>query len=485
MSKQPNIVFILPDQLRRDFLGCYGADFLQTPNIDRLAQGGVKYEKAISQYPICIPARAAMLTGMGAEETGVVDNGKWLRPDRREMGVETWPELLGQNGYHTAAIGKMHFVPWDHDEGFAERVISEDKRHYWVEDDYADALADRGLRKQHGRDVDGYVENKGACLNPVPDDLFPDTWVADQAIAFLQRQPKDKPFAVMVGFPSPHCPYDPKPNWLEAIDPANLPAPRPETDDSRTQRAAMIANFKQDWADVDYSDLTEAQIRTIRHHYAALVEAVDREVGRVIDALLQTEFADNTVIIFASDHGDFIGDYRLIGKGSYYGPAIDIPLIINDLRKGEGNRVEAAPVSLSDMFETLLDIAGVESPEPQARFPSLLGPLDPERRIFGLCPRGSMLVGPGFKFCRKSTGEAEAYDTDADPNEQTNIADGADPRTRDYDQQLTRALIAALSQSNNDKSYVEASGADISAFGQRGWKRPYPAKVSKQALRNV
>lgn len=487
MNDQPNILFILPDQLRRDFLGCYGAEFINTPNIDGLAAGGVRYNKAISQFPICMPARAAMLTGLGAEETGVVDNGKWLRPDRREMGIQTWPELLRGNGYHTAAIGKMHFIPWDADEGFQERIASEDKRHYWIEDDYADALADRGLRKVHGREFDGYSEQKGACINPNPEDMLPDHWVADEAIAFLERQDGNTPFAAMIGFPSPHCPYDPKSEWLDAIDKAKLPRPLPETPGSRAQREAMIANFKQDWADLDYTDLTEEQIMVIRHHYAALVEEVDREVGRVLEALMSRDFARNTVVIFASDHGDFIGDYRLIGKGSFYAPAIDIPLIIKDLREGSSTGVVDAPVSLSDMFATLLGFAKVDVPAEQQRFPSLLEVPALDRRIFGLCPRGTMLVGPDFKFCRRTTGEAEAYDLVVDPGEQNDLVSSSngDPRIAEYDAQLTQHLIQGLSRAHNDKSYVEAQAADKRGYSMRGWSRPYPQKSTGSGVRNI
>ena len=487
MSEQPNIIFILPDQLRRDFLGCYGANFIHTPHIDSLAAGGVKYDRAISQFPICVPARAALLTGLGAPETGVVDNGKWLRPDRREMGIQTWPELLGQNGYHTASIGKMHFVPWDADEGFKERITSEDKRHYWIQDDYADSLADQGLSKSHGREFEGYAEQKGACINPNTEGMLPDRWVADRTIEFFDRQDPCRPFAAMIGFPSPHCPYDPAQEWLDAIDIKNLPRPLPETEGSRAQREAMIANFKQDWADVDYSDLTKKQIMVLRQHYAALIEAVDREVGRILKALKTHDFARNTIVIFASDHGDFIGDFRLIGKGSFYAPAINIPLIINDMRCENDAKSETAPVSLTDVFATLLDFAGVNLPPEKIRFPSLVGQLDPNRRIFGLCPRGTMLVGPDFKFCRRITGEAEAYDLEIDPNEQFDlVADSSgDPRVAEYDTELTRHLMEGLSQAHNDKSYIESKSADTNAFGRRKWKRPYPQPISHERIRNI
>ncbi len=177
MTNQPptNILFILPDQLRYDFLSCYGAEFITTPNIDSLSEEGVMYRRAISPFPICVPARASLLTGRNALENGVLDNGHWLRPDLAECGIKTWPELLTENGYQTAAIGKMHFYPWDAEHGFRYRMIAEDKRYLHIRDDYAEFLARSGLRKFHGNEHEGYFENKGAIISKVPLHLQVDT----------------------------------------------------------------------------------------------------------------------------------------------------------------------------------------------------------------------------------------------------------------------------------------------------------------------
>ena len=117
-STRPNLLFIMADQLRPDFLGCYGADFVETPNIDSLAERGIRYNRAYTAHPACVPARAALLTGMNAIRNGVTDNGLWLRPDLADCGIQLWPQLLNQIGYRTAAIGKMHFTPWDITHGF-------------------------------------------------------------------------------------------------------------------------------------------------------------------------------------------------------------------------------------------------------------------------------------------------------------------------------------------------------------------------------
>lgn len=130
MKQKPNIIFMMPDQLRADFLSCYGAEFVDTPNIDSLQARGTRYAKCYSPHPVCVPARASLMSGMDAIKTGVLGNGYFLRPDLAEMGVKTWPQILSENGYYTAAIGKMHFYPWDLRLGFQYRVIAEDKR--WI-----------------------------------------------------------------------------------------------------------------------------------------------------------------------------------------------------------------------------------------------------------------------------------------------------------------------------------------------------------------
>jgi len=124
VADQLNIIFLMPDQLRHDFLSCYGADFIDTPNIDALCERGIRYERAYSEHPVCVPARAALLTGMNSVKAGVLDNSQWLRPDYRQCGLRTWPEILSAQGYYTLATGKMHFYPWQARFGFQRRIIA-------------------------------------------------------------------------------------------------------------------------------------------------------------------------------------------------------------------------------------------------------------------------------------------------------------------------------------------------------------------------
>ena len=170
----------MPDQLRPDFLGCYGASFAGTPNIDRLASQGKLFERAVSPSPICIPARASLLTGHNAFSTGVLTNDFWLRPDHDDCGMPTLASLLSGEGYHTEAIGKMHFIPWDRNEGFSHRYIAEDKRHIYIQDDYAEYLAEHGFRKCAGPEEPGYETNLMASFSRIPLEHQIDVWIGNQ-----------------------------------------------------------------------------------------------------------------------------------------------------------------------------------------------------------------------------------------------------------------------------------------------------------------
>ncbi len=188
-ENKPNIVLIMPDQLRPDFLGCYGANFIQTPNIDKLAQQGLQFNRALSPSPICIPARASLLTGHNALSTGILTNNYWLRPDHEDCGLLSFTNALLGKGYHTEGIGKMHFIPWDSEAGFSHRWIAEDKRHIHIQDDYADYLATQGLRKLAGTEEPNYRAGRMASVSPIPLEHQVDVWVGDRSVEFIKDCP--------------------------------------------------------------------------------------------------------------------------------------------------------------------------------------------------------------------------------------------------------------------------------------------------------
>ena len=484
MADRPNIVFLFPDQLRRDFLSCYGADFIATPNIDSIAENGTRYDQAYSQSPICVPARNALLSGMNAIRNGITDNNHGIRLDYQAAGIQTWPQLMSDAGYYTSAIGKMHFYPWDARFGFQHRVICEDKRWLNVRDDYFHYLRERGLRKLHGNEHAGYFENQGAIVHQLPWEHSWDRFVGREAVNFLEQYGSDGPFAMMVGFPGPHCPYDPAEDFEDAwnFDPNDMPAPSPDAGDTPKLRQGNIDVNKNDWNGVDIANFTDAQKRKVRAHYAGLVKQVDHEVGEVLDALRRNGLLDNTVVILATDHGDYLGDHGLIGKASFYEAAIHIPMVI----QGPGlpvGQVSNDLVEVRDITATMLSAAGVGIPQhmDSRPLPGLRLTDEPAReRIYGMLSDGWMIFDGEWRLSRYSTGEVTFYNLHNDPQEQVNLADHPSHRElRDrLSTELDQEIMRSVRMSMHDRLADLGGMAMQLEFGYEGRSRPYPFPVT-------
>ncbi len=481
MKQKPNIIFIMPDQLRADFLGCYGADLFDTPHIDSLADPGVLYKNAYTAHPLCVPARVSLLTGMDAIKNGVLDNGQFLRPDYRACGIKTWPEILSENGYYTAAIGKMHFYPWDLRLGFQYRVIAEDKRWLHIRDDYYHFLRAHGYRKLHGNEHPGYYENKGAVVNRIPWEYSVDHFVGQEACRFIREYGSDGPFAMMVGFPGPHCPYDPDAKFLDGFDPADMPAPLPEVEgDAPEIRKQNVEGNKLPWNGVDYGEFTLAQKQKVRAHYAALVKQIDVEVGEMLKTLREQGLLDNSVIIFSSDHGDYLGDHNLIGKGHFFESSIHVPMIVR-LPQAKEPTVCPDLVALGDVTATILSLAGCAVPEyvDSVPLPGLgISERAARERIIGTLAGGWMLFDGEWRLSKYATGEELLFNLLLDQLEQQNLAGDAsylDVKRR-LDKELTQAIMASISESHFERRVYARDLSQDPGFGREGWQRPYPRK---------
>jgi arylsulfatase len=480
MPDQPNLVFMLPDQLRYDFLSCYGATFIDTPHIDSLAAEGVCYQHAYSAHPVCVPARVSLITGLHAGKTGVLDNGQFLRPDYAQCGLRTWPELLSAAGYYTGAVGKMHFYPWDLRLGFQYRVIAEDKRWIHLRDDYYHFLKACGLRRYHGKEHEGYYEHKGAIINRLPWECSVDHFVGQEACRFIREHGQEGPFALMVGFPGPHCPYDPTPEYA-TFDPAAMPPAIPDVPgDTPKLRAQNVAGNLLPWNGVDYSEFTDAQKAKIRAHYAGLVKAIDDEVGAIVGALREGGLLENTVLVFASDHGDYLGDHNLIGKGHFYETSCHVPLIVR--QPGHAEEAREDLVALTDITSTLLSMAGLEVPAYMDSIPlpglGLEG-AQPRDRIVGQLGGGWSLFDGVWRLSKYATGEVTLFNLTEDPKEQHNrIHDsGSRERYARMDGDLTQAIMDGMQEAFFDRRVYVHDLSQKPWFGREGWVRPYPRKV--------
>ncbi len=480
---KPNLLFLMPDQLRADFLSCYGADFIETPYIDSLCEQGVRYARAIAPSPVCVPMRSTLLTGLNAIRTGVLNNETYLRPDLETCGIDTWPAILSASGYRTSAIGKMHFYPWEASMGFEDRIVCEDKRWIHIEDDYQKYLKAKDTRKLHGNEHEGYQENRGAIVHQ---HSFEDSWdgfVGNEAANYISHYQDDRPFAMMVGFPGPHCPYDPSPEYADTYRPEDMPAPYPVGPDQPSQFVKQNVQVNLGtWNGVDYTVFTDEHKATIRAHYAALVKGIDDKVGKIIDALKSTHQYDNTIIIFCSDHGDYLGDHGLIGKGTYYESSTKVPLIVRNPSMSEGI-VHRGPATIMDITATLLHCAGCQVPDYMDSKPLAdLGiPNDVGRdRVFGFVTGGAMNYDGCWKLARYSNGYAALFNVDEDPGEQNNRID--DPECQDsrsrLDAELTTRIIESINAAHIEKAHQTSWEDPVFCQGEGRWERDYPNPIA-------
>ena len=483
MSDRPNLLFIMPDQLRHDFLGCYGASFVETPHIDRIAAEGVRYENAYSLHPVCVPARVALLTGLNAIRNHVLTNGNFLRPDHRECGMHTWAQMLSEQGYCTASIGKMHFYPWDLSLGFEKRIICEDKVWIHIQDDYYHFLKERGHRKYMGKEHEGYDENRGAIISKLPWDCYWDYFVGEEAARFVRDYDDERPFAAMVGFPGPHDPHDPSPEWLEKVDEETIPpaAPGEALPGGAGGGGKRPAN-RPIWSPQTKGPFTDAQKSKIRAHYSAQVMQIDHEVGRILAALEERGMLENTVVIFASDHGEMAGDHDMRGKGNFYEGSCHVPMLARLPGGRRAGEVRGDLVALTDVTATLLALSGCGVPDYMDSRPlpglGLEGEAQKETLV-GFLQGGWMAFDGRFKLVKYAGGFQALFDLEEDRQEQTNVIDSSAhaDQCRRLDVELCRELMRSMQASHHYNQVYEPQRDDLWAdeeFGEKGWRRSYP-----------
>ena len=471
----------MPDQLRHDFLSCYGSTFVETPNIDALCNQGIRYRHAYSEHPVCVPARASLLTGMNAIKTGVLDNGQYLRPDYRACGLQTWPELLNKEGYYTVATGKMNFYPWEKRFGFQQRIIAEDKLWGFIEDDYHHYLHEAGYAKTSFAEVPEYHEHHMACISPLPWEYNVDHFVGRETSRWIEEYDGKAPFAMMVGFPGPHSPYDPATEYA-TFRPEDMPEPLPEessdTSMMRTARRSRSDSTRKSWYAVrNKQPPTHETYLRQRAYYTGLIAQIDLEIGRIVEALAKKGILDNTVIIFSSDHGDYLGDHGLGGKGSFYEGACHVPMLVCHpaIQKAD---VSDDLVTLTDVTATMLNLAGRKVPSfMDARpLPGLALPDENIRDyIFGVLRNGWMLFDGRWKLCKYPQG-AHLFDLDQDPGEQHNRA--RDPECADIFHRMDSELTTEIMRSTDEAAFsgrvYTFSHSSSPDFGRSGWERTYP-----------
>lgn len=355
-KRRPNIVFITTDQQRGDCLGCAGHPVLETPNLDQLASRGTVFSKAYAAVPSCTPSRAAIMTGMDQW-----NHGRLTMTGRDPLAYPTTlPAELSKAGYHTHAVGKMHFFPQRALYGFHSTVLDET----WYEDaffcDYRTWFethreAGYGYR-DHALDYNSWM----ARPSHLPEHLHPTYWTASEGINFIRRRDPTKPFFLWLSFSRPHPPFDPPQVYYDMyID--NPDIPKPVVGDWAERYAVRNPDVN-----APQSMLSDREIHRARAAYYASITFIDHQIGRVLFDYKKhfPEEFNNTVFLFTSDHGEMLGDHHHWRKTYAYEGSSRVPFIVTcpetwDVPRGETiDRV----VELRDVMPTLLDAAGIEIP---------------------------------------------------------------------------------------------------------------------------
>jgi len=387
LPKRKNVIVFCVDQQRADSLGCMGNLLARTPNLDRLADRGILYTQHYTTNPVCMPSRASFITGRYPQAHRVLTNGIHL-PDA-EL---TIPEVFRQQGYRTASFGKMHFqtqksykgdismesaARWNSGEldswtgpyyGFEKVAVTTGHGEgcggaygRWRRRNFLN-LKLGAKNAQGGRKFPRFASYK----SNLPLEAHHSTWVAARAMEFLDSV-DEKPFYLQVSFPDPHHPFTPPTPYHSMFDDVHFPSPHAVEGENdykpKPYREAMTGNpFRRDGYARYHPDFTGAAYQQVVGHTYGMVSLIDDCVGRILERLEQSGMMENTIIVFTSDHGDFLGDHFFLHKGQ--APCrslLNIPLIIADPDQKPG--VVDTVSSNVDVMPSLLAACGIDIPD--------------------------------------------------------------------------------------------------------------------------
>lgn len=408
--KQPNFLFLLPDQWRPDWLPGNPKIPINLPHIQALAARGMRFHKVLCASPLCAPSRACLATGREYKNANVYNNQVDFPLEQK-----TYYQSLQKAGYHTMACGKVDLhkktLDWGLDGqrllkewGFSSGIDNAGKGDAvksgaeTPKDPYMGMLHRKGLAKTHVDDFKRRKNYSATHITPLPNEAYCDNWIAENAKSLLQKAPKNKPWHLVVNFTGPHNPVDITASMEDRS--RHYPHPNQSTEfDAETHQK-------------------------IRQNYTVMCENIDTRIGEIIDEVRKRGELENTLIVFSSDHGEMLGDHNRWGKHVPYQASAGIPLIVAGLDV-QPNRQSNALASLIDISATFLDYANAAKlPQMEARSlrPVLTGKATKHREFLLSALEEWKLVWDGrHKLVEGFHGETMLFDLEKDPLENQNL----------------------------------------------------------------
>ncbi len=364
---RPNVLLLMADQLRFDCVGAYGNSKIRTPNLDRIARDGIRFQAAYSCTPTCTPARSALLTGLGPWRHGLLGYGT--------MATQPYPvekaRAMASAGYYTTSIGKNHYYPMRNAHGYHQLVCDEhctywfDKREASTEASWEERCDYESWFWSQMPDKDPHAT--GLSWNDYrgkpfvyPEEMHATHWTGETAVKFLKGYERPQPFFLKVSFIRPHSPYDAPERCFRMYEGVQLPEPKVASWAQRYEKRSGPGN------ELWHGALPAADVRRSRQGYYASVSFVDEQIGRILETLDQKKMLDETLILFVSDHGDMLGDQNLWRKSYGYEQSAHIPMLMrvpSGMGIGTAGMVVESPVELRDVLPTCLHAAGVTVPQ--------------------------------------------------------------------------------------------------------------------------
>ena len=459
--KPTNLLFIMSDEHNKRVLGCYGHDMIKTPNLDRLAAGGTRFTNAYTNCPICVPARASFATGRYVHETRCWDNAIAY-----DGNPPSWGHRLMAQGHRVTSIGKLHYSTSDPKRnGFDEEILP-----LHIVNGVGDLL---GLIRDELPRRPGSAK-LGPEAGPGDSEYTQyDRAIAEATTKWLKKAAQnrsDKPWALYVGFVSPHFPLIAPPEFYNLYPEDKVPWPAMYDALERPQHPFTDAMRKC----LSYDDAFDPpMVRRAIAAYFGLVTFLDNQVGKILQALEESGLAETTRVVYSTDHGDNLGTRGMWGKSTMYEESAGIPLILSGPDVPVGN-VCHTPVSLVDGFQTFIGALGAATNPADASLPghSLLDIAQgfvPNRTVLSEyhaagAVTGSYMIRHGqYKYIHYVGLPPMLFDLDADPNERNDL--GRNPQYAEVVRECEARLRAIVDPDAADAQARADQGAQIEKHG--------------------